>query len=240
MSNEYNKLNKIKENSLASRFLQQISKMIDYKLSKISRIESGIVDKINSDGTVDIHLPPDNTVFTKIQNQSIYNLKIGDCVKVIKENNSSSNMWIVGGNKLINQNRSKKDFSKNDIVDMIYPIGSIYMSMNNADPSILFGGKWEQLKDRFLLGVGDQYKANTEGGDILYHICISGSNYGGLQGGANSGEYRGRVLVTQSNVTNTATHARAIQGLEYQTETKTETVDILPPYLTVYMWKRIE
>jgi hypothetical protein len=30
-------------------------------------------------------------------------------------------------------------------IDSIYPIGSIYMSINNTDPSTLFGGLWERF-----------------------------------------------------------------------------------------------
>lgn len=31
----------------------------------------------------------------------------------------------------------------NGLVDKIYPVGSIYMSVNNTDPAILFGGTWK-------------------------------------------------------------------------------------------------
>ena len=37
-----------------------------------------------------------------------------------------------------------------DMVDMVYPVGSIYMSVNSTSPSVLFGGTWEQLTDTFL------------------------------------------------------------------------------------------
>lgn len=33
--------------------------------------------------------------------------------------------------------------SLKDITDIMYPIGSIYMSVSNIDPSTLFGGNWE-------------------------------------------------------------------------------------------------
>lgn len=37
-----------------------------------------------------------------------------------------------------------------------YPIGSIYLSINNTNPSIFFGGKWEQIsKGRTLVGVDE-------------------------------------------------------------------------------------
>ena len=46
----------------------------------------------------------------------------------------------------------------------IYPIGSIYMSVNNVDPSLVFGGTWEQIKDRFLLACGDTYTNGEKDG----------------------------------------------------------------------------
>ena len=59
----------------------------------------------------------------------------------------------------------------------MYPVGSIYMSMDNTSPASLFGGTWEQLKDRFLIGAGNSYAVNETGGTtehahkygIFYH-----------------------------------------------------------------------
>lgn len=90
-----------KENPLVNKFLKQISKIIDHKLEKLTTVESAIVDQVNLDGTVNLHIPPDSTMFTNIQNQSIYqDLQVGDCVKVLKQNNKASNMWIIGGHDL--------------------------------------------------------------------------------------------------------------------------------------------
>ena len=42
-----------------------------------------------------------------------------------------------------------------NILDTIYPIGSIYLSINPSNPTSLFGGSWEAVaQGRFLVGVG--------------------------------------------------------------------------------------
>lgn len=48
-------------------------------------------------------------------------------------------------------------------VDLIYPVGSIYMSFSEINPSILFGGTWQKVTGRFLLGSG-QAGANAYDG----------------------------------------------------------------------------
>ena len=46
----------------------------------------------------------------------------------------------------------------------MYPVGSIYLSVNNVNPGTLFGGTWVQIKDTFLLTAGDTYSAGATGG----------------------------------------------------------------------------
>jgi cytochrome c5 len=50
----------------------------------------------------------------------------------------------------------------------IYPIGSIYMSVNNVNPSEIFGGTWQQIKDKFLLACGDTYNNGATGGSATH------------------------------------------------------------------------
>ena len=52
-----------------------------------------------------------------------------------------------------------------DLVSILYPVGSIYMSTNSTNPKDLFGiGEWEQIKDTFLMSAGNTYGAGTTGG----------------------------------------------------------------------------
>ena len=93
------------DSNLVNQLFSQINHMIDYKLNTSTQIKSAVVHSINSDNTVNIYIPPSTTIYHYIQNQSIYqNLKSGDNVKVIVENGSLSNMWIIGGFGLNNAN----------------------------------------------------------------------------------------------------------------------------------------
>ena len=60
----------------------------------------------------------------------------------------------------------------NTIADIIYPVGAIYMSVNDISPSLLFGGNWERLSDRFLIGAGS-YSAGATGGSSTVSLTQS-------------------------------------------------------------------
>lgn len=60
----------------------------------------------------------------------------------------------------------------NALLDKIYPVGSVYMSVNKVSPASFLGGTWEQIKDRFLLGAGDTYAAGNTGGEAAHALTI--------------------------------------------------------------------
>ena len=43
----------------------------------------------------------------------------------------------------------------NAIADVVYPVGSIYISLDNRNPQDIWGGGWEQIKEKFLIGCSD-------------------------------------------------------------------------------------
>ena len=55
-----------------------------------------------------------------------------------------------------------------------YPIGAYYISSSPTSPATLFGGTWEQVKDRMILAVGDTYKsAGLTGGSATSKLVVN-------------------------------------------------------------------
>lgn len=67
-----------------------------------------------------------------------------------------------------------------DLLDLIYPVGSIYMSISEANPTTLFGGEWEQIKGRFLIGTGLTEDNTTDfWGELNYNLNCPVGEKGG-------------------------------------------------------------
>ena len=128
----------------------------------------------------------------------------------------------------------------------IYPVGSIYMSVNNTSPANLFGGTWQQLKDRFLLGAGDTYTNGATGGEATHVLTtdeIPSHNHDiGLN--ASTGTKLGWGTDTPGNY---APNLNSIANTGVYTGSRFIALDRgggqahnnMPPYLVVYIWKRI-
>lgn len=153
--------------------------------------------------------------------------------------------WIYINNVVFNPVDEK--FS---IIDLIYPIGSIYMSVNNVNPNVLFGGQWEQLKDRFLLGSGDTYTGGSTGGSATVTLTAAQSGVP-----AHSHKYQDYnttyTLKTTNRKPGTSTAVAYGTGLtagggatERTSSNNTaanasQAHNNMPPYLAVYMWERV-
>ena len=124
-----------------------------------------------------------------------------------------------------------------------YPVGSIYISVNNTNPGTLFGGTWEQIKDVFLLSAGDKYSAGTTGGEKEVTLGIENIpahthteklpptwHFKFASGGTN-----GYV----SDAT-TGSYASTPYDSSYTTGSRGggQPHNNMPPYLAVYVWKR--
>ena len=134
------------------------------------------------------------------------------------------------------------------ISDAMYPVGSVYISVNNTSPAILFGGTWVQLEDTFLLAAGSIYSADAtkDANDneivtaqhgsadavVVEHSHTAGK-YDGYEianTGFQTGNRQGMFPDTSSTSASTRiqTNSTGESGLGKN----------MPPYITVYMWRR--
>ena len=123
-------------------------------------------------------------------------------------------------------------------LDRIHPIGSIYMSVNDINPSTIFGGTWEQIKDRFLLGAGDTYTNGATGGEATHTLTVDEmpSHTHDLSGCWGAGN--GLNTATLNNASSSGGSGTASYH-PIQNTGDDQPHNNMPPYLAVYMWKRI-
>lgn len=150
----------------------------------------------------------------------------------------------------------------------VYPIGSIYMCVNDINPSEIFGGTWVQIKDRFLLAAGDTYNNGSTGGSATYtpsgtvgshtltvdeipsHThelegeAIAGDNLAiavepEMTYGAALGDRSAVNNISGVNVLSVSGNAKATGGGQEHSHGFTGTEqNSMPPYLAVKVWKR--
>ena len=128
--------------------------------------------------------------------------------------------------------------TKDEILPLVYPIGSIYISTSNVNPATLFNfGTWELIPDVFLLGAGNLYAGGETGGERDHILTVSEMpshthNYLRHQFDRNDGD-NGTDVYGASNKT--------LPQVMGTTEATGNSVahNNMPPYLAVYLWKRI-
>lgn len=128
----------------------------------------------------------------------------------------------------------------------VYPVGSIYMNINDTDPNELFGiGTWEQIEGRFLLGASENHIAGTTGGKEKVRLNAAIGSYSNLINtigfvGDTASAYQSNnwptYVVTGGNTSaeNRGNHSTIVT----EKDVNDRDVTIMPPFLTVYIWKR--
>ncbi len=129
----------------------------------------------------------------------------------------------------------------NYILDNVYPVGSIYMSVNSTNPTNLFGGTWEQIQGKFLFGMNSSYPAGSTGGEITHKLTANEmpahAHYMASGNGGGDGTWNpdaGYYLV--DSVTTDKTTYWAQIGMNNAGGSAAH--NNMPPYLSVYIWKR--
>lgn len=130
-------------------------------------------------------------------------------------------------------------------IDAIYPIGSIYMSVNSTDPGSLFGGTWEQIQDRFLLAAGTSYTAGATGGEATHTLTAAEMpvHNGHITNSPTGGNLK--AYLSPNTLTSYGSSGRGWWGMAgneaypvSQNRGGDGAHNNMPPYLAVYVWKR--
>lgn len=135
----------------------------------------------------------------------------------------------------IYQNKTNVSITPFDIYNL-YPVGSIYISVNSTNPTNYFGGTWEQIKDRFLLACGDTYANGATGGEAEHTLTID------EMPSHNHGYTRSRLFFSDPGGQNAIAYNNNIgQAIGAATSNTggSKPHNNMPPYLAVYIWKRI-
>ena len=141
------------------------------------------------------------------------------------------------------------------LVDAMYPVGSIYIATSsNVNPNILFvGTKWNKIEGAFLLGSSTSYTLNSKGGAASATVSLNHNHLTGAgidrdgsikvvainkwtEGG--SGNLFAGVLHNPADNYGTLNHNI---NLSYTANTNvSRTVNTMPPYHVVDIWRRDE
>lgn len=126
------------------------------------------------------------------------------------------------------------------ILDLTYPIGSLYISKENVSPASLFGGTWEQVAEGYTLWTTT---TSGEGGKKIsaglpnitgqtakviqtWESCSGAmylSDYNSQAGGSGAYYYHARINIDASKSNSIYGNSNTVQ----------------PPAIKTYMWIRI-
>lgn len=146
------------------------------------------------------------------------------------------------------------------LADYIYPVGSIYLSTNSINPTSIFGGTWIQIKDRFLLGAGDTYHGGETGGEAAHKLTTSelpshthsfsattssngshthsmGKRWSDGSGSGSAYTYHSSRNVITRSTESAGAHTHSVSGTTAASGSGAAHNN-MPPYITVFIWKR--
>lgn len=145
--------------------------------------------------------------------------------------------------------------SQSEVIDLIYPVGSVYISMNTDDPEDLFPGtSWERFGGgRVLIGCG-----GSDSYDLGYSPTTPGALYSehqvdledfGVKAQINF-DSGGKIWWNQGPMNNTSSKSftanAEVTGVSYdwQSRTLTDAVNVVgtittyQPSISAYFWRR--
>lgn len=164
----------------------------------------------------------------------------------IKLNGTSQGAWDGSSAKTIDITAATPAAVKAAIAEAklaAWPIGSIYMSVNSTSPANLFGGTWERISDTFLFAASSSYPAGSTGGEFTHKLTQSELPNYSLSVANGSNVIRSKTGSSADAYVQTQSSGWGIPNWESKTVTVASggsgaAHNNMPPYLSVWIWKR--
>lgn len=125
------------------------------------------------------------------------------------------------------------------VLDFFYPVGTIYTTEDkDFNPSTRWGGTWELIKDRMIIGAGNSYAVKSTGGEATHTLTgkeIPPHNHTAPIRIQWYNEVRNGVMFTGWGASN-AQVDYTTQYTGYAGEGHAH--NNLPPYYSAYIWRR--
>ncbi len=161
----------------------------------------------------------------------------------------------MGAGTMTDYERIKREYDlsllqKNGLLNRIYPVGSIYMSVNEVSPAVLFGGVWERIENAFLLAASSAHPTGERGGEERValtegqmphhkHYLLASV----FHSGTDNAEHQVRTWTTVPDTDLPYALRTAPEDANYGRSSGAgggQSHNNMPPYLSVCMWVRIK
>lgn len=128
------------------------------------------------------------------------------------------------------------------VVERDHPVGSLYISENATSPAELYGGTWERIEGKFIMGASDTHPAGTTVEAGLPNITAKvTSQYGIFNADAEGAFY----FADEANYEYPATGlgGALIHDLRFSAANSNsiygKSTTVQPPAYCMYLWRRV-
>jgi microcystin-dependent protein len=135
----------------------------------------------------------------------------------------------------------ERNINASEILDMVYPVGSYYISHTDTSPASLFGGTWHRIESRFLwaapasstLGLTAGEQTHTLTADEMPEHSHNGLYYSGNNDnvGLNAGSIGYKLSWSKDS-------GKGVEELYTGDAGRGAAHNNMPPYVNVAIWRR--